>query len=100
MLEGAVACPELMAYLPDGKEIPQLPRQWLANVIYSVFGNQFAMWIEERIQDRNSKLEVKQNLLINMDPTVAAAFEASKQVSCKCFWVLLRSILTFVYVLV
>jgi hypothetical protein len=32
------------------------------------------MWIEERIQDRNSKLEVKQNLLINMDPTVAAAF--------------------------
>jgi hypothetical protein len=68
-------------------------------VIYSVFGNQFAMWIEERIQERNSKLEVKQNLLINMDPTVAAAFEASKQVSCKCFWVLLRSILTFVYVL-
>ena len=69
-------------------------------MIYSVFGNQFAMWIEERIQERNSKMEVKQNLLINMDPTVAAAFEASKQVSCKCFWVLLRSILTFVYVLV
>ena len=41
------------------------------------------MWIEEKILERNKKLEVKQNLLINMDPSVAAAFEASKQVSGK-----------------
>ena len=39
MMENAVACPDLMAYLPDSKEIPQLPRQWLANVIYTVFGS-------------------------------------------------------------
>ena len=38
MMEEAVGCPELMAYLPDGKEIPQLPRQWLANMIYTVYG--------------------------------------------------------------
>ena len=38
-------------------------------------------------------MEVKQNLLINMDPNVAAAFEASKQVSCK----LIVSLLVHVY---
>lgn len=53
MMENAVGCPELMAYLPDGKEIPQLPRQWLANVIYTVFGRQFAQWVEEKILERN-----------------------------------------------
>lgn len=82
-MENAVGSPELMYYLPDSKEISQLPRQWLANVIYTVFGQQFAQWIEEKILERNKKLEVKQNLLINMDPSVAAAFEASKQVSGK-----------------
>ena len=38
MMGEAVGCPELMAYLPDGKEIPSLPRQWLANMIYTVYG--------------------------------------------------------------
>ena len=52
-------------------------------VIYTVFGRQFALWVEEKIQERNRKMEVKQNLLINMDPQVAAAFEASQQVSGK-----------------
>ena len=52
-------------------------------MIYTVFGVDFAKWVEARILERNQKMEVKQNLLINMDPNVAAAFEASKQVSCK-----------------
>ena len=38
-------------------------------------------------------MEVKQNLLINMDPSVAAAFEASKQVSGK----LILSLLVHIY---
>ena len=77
MMENAVQCPAISAYLPDGKEIPQLPRQWLANIIYSVFGRQFALWIDEKIKERNAKMETKHNLLIQMDPEVAAAFEAS-----------------------
>jgi len=52
-------------------------------VIYSVFGRQFAIWIEEKIRERNKKMETKQNLLIQMDPAVAAAFEASQQISSK-----------------
>ena len=60
-----------------------MPHQWLANVIYTVFGRQFALWIEQKIRERNEKMESKHNLLIQMDPLVAAAFEASKQVSCK-----------------
>ena len=77
MMEEAVGCPELMAYLPDGKEIPQLPRQWLANMIYTVYGRQFAEWLDARIKECNKRLEAKNNMLIEMDPDIAAAFAQS-----------------------
>ena len=38
MMEKAVQCPELIPYLPDSKEIAALPRQYLANVIYTIYG--------------------------------------------------------------
>ena len=83
MMEKVVGCPELMRYLPDGKEIPQLPRQWLANMIYTVYGRQFAEWLDAKIMERNKKLESKNNMLIEMDADIAAAFNQSQQVSNK-----------------
>ena len=77
MMQEAVNCPELSAYLPDSKEIPQLPRQWLANIIYTVYGRRFAEWLDEKIRERNKKLETKNNMLIEMDPAIAAAFAQS-----------------------
>ena len=34
----AAKYPEVAYYLPDAKELAKVPRQWLANVIYSVVG--------------------------------------------------------------
>ena len=38
MLEKARQVPDLMLHLPDEREIHLLPRQWLANVIYTRYG--------------------------------------------------------------
>ena len=38
MLQEAKQDPDLMHYLPDEKELHLLPRQWLANVIYTRLG--------------------------------------------------------------
>jgi hypothetical protein len=38
MLQEAKQDPDLMSYLPDEKELHLLPRQWLANVIYTRLG--------------------------------------------------------------
>ena len=60
-----------------------MPRQWLANVIYSVAGQPFADWVDEVIASRNSKIAANEKKHILMDPEVFAAFEASTQVSSK-----------------
>ena len=37
--------PQVSSYLPDDKDIHRLPRQWLANVIYTLVGNDFGAWV-------------------------------------------------------
>jgi hypothetical protein len=64
-------------YLPEAKELPKVPRQWLANVIFSVAGQPFADWVDQVIQQRNSKIVANDNRFVAMDPEVYAAFQAS-----------------------
>ena len=71
MLEKARQVPDLMLHLPDEKEIHLLPRQWLANVIYTRYGQQFKDWVDDHIKARHEKFASKNNLLINMDPEIA-----------------------------
>ena len=77
MLQEASNDPDLMKYLPDKEEIHLLPRQYLANVIYTVVGERFAAWVKERIEERNKKMATTNNMLIAMDPEIAAAFAQS-----------------------
>ena len=74
MMQEASSDPNLMLYLPDEQEIHLLPRQYLANVIYTVVGERFAAWVKERIVERNKKMTSKNNMIIMMDPEIAAAF--------------------------
>jgi DNA/RNA endonuclease G (NUC1) len=53
------------------------------NLAYSILGEQFANWVKERINERNSKLTIERNLNIEMDPEIARAFMLSTSVSCK-----------------
>ena len=75
--------PDTHIYYPDAKEVPRLPRQWLCNVAYSLLGDIFSNWVKDKIVDHNQKIITDQDLMINMDPEVYAAFLASTAVSSK-----------------
>ena len=49
MLAEAKQDPQLMTYLPDEKELHLLPRQWLANVIYTRIGEPFKAWVDYHV---------------------------------------------------
>ena len=69
--------PNIMQFLPDEKEIHLLPRQWIANVIYTVVGQDFEDWVNKHIKARHEKYADKNNLMINMDPEIAEALGKS-----------------------
>ena len=75
--------PMFMKHMPDEKEIPKLPKQWIINLASTTVGEQFDQWIVQKIFDRNQKLAEDKNLLISVDPEVAAAIKASNVISCK-----------------
>ena len=71
-------------YMPDQLcEIKKLPRGWIINVGASVVGKPFLDWIKQKISERNAKQEREKNLLIKMDPQLAAAFNNSTHHSSK-----------------
>ena len=83
MLAEAKQDPELMNYLPEEKELHLLPRQWIANVIYTRLGEQFKAWGDHHVKERHEKYVQRHNCLIDMDPEIAAAFNQSTMVSSK-----------------
>ena len=72
-----------MSYLPDEKELHLLPRQWIANVIYTRLGSVFKDWVDHYVKERHEKYVQRHNCLIDMDPEIAAAFNQSSMVSSK-----------------
>ena len=61
-----------------------MSKQWIGNVIHSVLKQTFADWVKEQVETRNQQLVVERGLTIEMDPEVAAAFQASKKTSGTC----------------
>jgi hypothetical protein len=80
-MENVLTIPEALKHLPVLKEIPKVPKQWLVNIVYSVVGDDFAIWVEDRISKRNEFVTVKKDLNISIDPVVLAAFQKSNAVS-------------------
>jgi hypothetical protein len=82
MLYHARNWPAVAQCLPmEPREVEKLPRAYLANVIYTVVGDLFKQWVDGEISKRNAKIVEDQNLAINMDPEIYAAFKASNHVS-------------------
>ena len=73
--------PIVFPYLPEGKELWKVPKQWIANVCASVMKNIFTDWVSKQVEDRNSKLIVDRGLHIQMDPKIAAIFASSTKTS-------------------
>jgi hypothetical protein len=63
------------------KEIEKMPRQYIANVIYSLAGLPFKEWCNEQIEVRNKMRTEDHDLAIDMDPDIAKIFKASTAVS-------------------
>jgi hypothetical protein len=70
-------------YFPILKEQVKLPRQWIINVLFSVIGEPFAQFVNERTEQRNQDIYVKKDLTVAIDPAVLAAFNSSSLVSGK-----------------
>ena len=75
ILAQAAHYPQVESYLPDAKEHPQLPRQWLINVIFTVGGDDFGRWAQRMQDDRNNKMAQDNGLLIDIDPEIKRVLE-------------------------
>ena len=56
ILEKARQDENVVAHLPDERDISRLPRQWIINVVYSLIGEQFRLWVASVIRGRNEHL--------------------------------------------
>ena len=84
MLAFAAKCNDgaALKYLPkDQLDIDRLPRQYVANVIFTICGDDFERWVNKTIESRNEHLIQQRDLLIEMDPTIAKIFKESTSVS-------------------
>ena len=83
MLRFANRHPIVLLRLPVEKEILQLPRQYIANVIYTMVGSPFSDWVDAKIAARHLKVTNEKNLMVEMDPAIAKILHASTIVSSK-----------------
>ena len=82
MLDYAQQHPQISQYLPAiQREIEKMPRHYIANVIYTVVGEPFQMWVNKQIDARNDKIKAEQDIMIEMDPECAAIIKASQSIS-------------------
>ena len=81
MLDFASQHPQVMEYLPIAKEIRKLSRAYLGNVIYTIVGEPFKVWVDGRVKERHAKVKDQQDLLVSLDPDIARIFAESTAVS-------------------
>ena len=56
---------EVALYLPDEKEIPKLPKQWIANVCATILKGLFSTWVAQQVEKRNQEQLVNKGLHID-----------------------------------
>lgn len=65
------------------KEIKKLPRQYIANVIYTIVGEPFKTWVLDRVETRNVKVAEEGDMMIEIDAEIAKIYKMSNSVSGK-----------------
>ena len=83
MLDFASQQSRIDQYLPDQPDIQKVPKQWIVNVCAAVIGADFKEWVAEQVEDRNAVMAQQKEVMISMDPVMAAKFAASIHVSRK-----------------
>lgn len=77
--------PGVFDYFPERRDFSRLPRQWIANVLFTVVGKPIGDFVSKAIKERNDRVVENRNLVIELDPAVAEAFKRSLNVSSKSF---------------
>ena len=73
--------PRISQYLPDEVDLPEIPKQYVVNVCTAVLGETFKDWVHDQVEERNALMAEKREVMIAMDPQMAAKFSASSYVS-------------------
>ena len=73
----------VMDYLPDERDISRLPRQFIVNVLFTIMGEPISDFVKKSIKARNDAVAENRNLIIELDPEIAAAFAKSINISSK-----------------
>ena len=82
-LEFASSYPQVMKALPIlERERLLLPRSYIANVIYTIVGEDFKKWVDNLVKRRHDERRQEQSQ-IKMDPEIAAIFNLSTATSGK-----------------
>ena len=81
LLDFAAAYSAVEEHLPEPRDIPLLPRQWILNVCFALIGSDFADFVRAQIEQRNMKLADCNNLNVDVDPEILAVIQNSTAVS-------------------
>ena len=81
ILEFASAFPAVNEYLPEARDIPALPRQWILNICFRIIGQEFADFVRSAVDNRHEKLAMRHDMAVEVDPEILAVIQASTHVS-------------------
>ena len=69
----------------ERSEIENLHRQYIANVIYTIAGDDFQLWVSKKMNERAKRIAEDRDLNIKMDPEIYKIFKQSTSISGTCF---------------
>ena len=67
----------VLCYLPITKELTKMSRKYICDVIYSIVGDDFENWVKARVDARHANMATKKDLMVSLDPEIAACFTNS-----------------------
>ena len=84
ILQWASQFPQVAESLPiEPREVDKLLRQYVINVVYTLVGDPFRLWVDQVMTARNTKITQERNLGIELDPEILRVFRQSTSVSGK-----------------
>jgi len=83
ILDFASNQPRVFDYLPDEPDLAKIPKQWVVDICAAIMGLEFREWVEDCKEERNEAMNQKREMMMEMDPDMAAKFKSSSHVSRK-----------------
>ena len=83
ILAHAKTNPVLLKHLPDERDWVHIDRKWVCDVIFTLDRNNFQALITSAMKKRRDRLELSQNLLVEMRPEFAQALHSCLNFSSK-----------------